>query len=314
MTESLTNAATVLLIFLIGYTFKKFNLCDISFARKLSYVIMYVTLPCAILSGSQGGLEMEYSLFFIVPIAFVISFCFPLIGYFLYKRDPKFCVYSMLNLGGFNIGNFILPFMQSTLSTEGFLALCLFDVVNAFFCFGGVYCMALYFNQKGFDSGKPVNLKMVALELSKSVTSYCCILCIVFSSLNITIPSIIMHPVKVMGSSNTFICMFVIGIALNFNMTFNQISRIIKMIFIRYSAALVSALLIAFLLPYSPMVKLILIAIVFAPITSLAPITAIRSLPQFAEDSANLNMMSVIISVVLITVICAFSPALMSIL
>ena len=86
------------------------------------------------------------------------------------------------------------------------------------------------------------------------------------------------------------------------------------MIFLRYSASLVSALLIAILLPYSPMVKLILIAIVFAPITSLAPITAIRSLPQFAEDSANLNMMSVIISVVLITVICAFSPALMSIL
>lgn len=99
--------------------------------------------------------------------------------------------------------------------------------------------------------------------------------------------------------------MFVIGVALNFNINFASIKRILTMLFLRYGSALVIAILIWILPPFSPMVRFVLVAIIFAPITSLAPITAIRCLPQFAEDSANLNMMSVITSVIIITLLNA---------
>ncbi|MGN0902293.1 MAG: AEC family transporter, partial [Succinivibrio sp.] len=279
MSESVINAYTVLLIFATGYLFKRHKIITLETARKLSYIIMYVTLPCAILAGTSGPVELEAKLFFIVPIAFLISFALPFLGYVLYRKEPDKCVYAMLNLGGFNIGNFILPFMQSVMSTEGFLALCLFDVINAFFCFGGVYCMALWFNRKGFNNGEKIDLKRILKELSKSVTSYCCILSVVLSACSVTLPEAILHPVKVIGASNTFICMFIIGVALNFDITFAKIKRILMMIFYRYSAALVMAVAVWFLLPFSSMVRLVIIAIIFAPITSLAPITAIRSLP-----------------------------------
>ncbi|NLK85216.1 MAG: hypothetical protein GX278_04600 [Aeromonadales bacterium] len=218
----------------------------------------------------------------------------------------------MLNLGGFNIGNFVLPFMHNVLTPEGFIALCLFDVINAFFCFGGVYCMALWFNRKGFVTKDHIDLKRIIIELSKSVTSYCCIISICLSALSIHIDETILHPLKVIGGSNTFLCMFIIGVALNFDISIAKLSGIIKMLFLRYGLALTAAVALWTLLPYSNDVKLILVVIVFAPITSFAPITAIRSLPEFAEDSANLNMVSVITSVIIITAINTLIPLIMS--
>ena len=216
MSDSLINAYTVILIFLFGYFFKRFKFVSIKTARDLSYVVMYVTLPCAILGGSSGEINLKPSMFFILPLAFSVSMILPLIGYVLYRKQPDRCVYTMLNLGGFNIGNFVLPFMQSILSPEGFIALCLFDVINAFFCFGGIYCMALYLNRKGFDSGEKIDLKKILIELAKSITSYCCILSVTLSATGVVMPKELLEPIKLIGSSNTFLCMFVIGVALNF--------------------------------------------------------------------------------------------------
>lgn len=285
---------------------------DIATARKLSYVVMYVTLPCAILFGNSQGIEIELNLFFILPIAFAVSFLFLFVGFLLYHKDPDRCVDTMLNLGGFNIGNFVLPFMQNVLTPESFIALCLFDVINTFFCFGGVYCMALWFNRKGFVTKDHIDLKRIIIELSKSVTSYCCIISICLSALSIHIDETILHPMKVIGVSNTFLCMFIIGVALYFDISIAKLSGIIKMLFLRYGLALIAAVALWTLLTYSNDVKLILVVIVFAPITSFAPITAIRSLPQFAEDSANLNMVSVITSVIIITAINTLIPLIMS--
>ena len=307
MNESIINAYTVLIIFAIGYLFKRYRFVEIATARKLSYIVMYVTLPCAIISGSAGSIEVDLSLFLILPIAFLISFAFPFCGYLLFHKDPKKCVFSMLNLGGFNIGNFVLPFMQSVLTSKSFIAMCLFDVINAFFCFGGIYCMALYFNKKGYVTKDHINLKKIFIELSKSVTSYCCILSITLSMLSLTIDETILHPLKVIGGANTFLCMFIVGVALNFEISFKKIAAILKLLVLRYTLASISALLLVFLLPFDNSIKLLLVVIVFAPITSFAPITAIKSLPEFAEDSANLNMLSVITSVIVITAINTLS-------
>ena len=126
------------------------------------------------------------------------------------------------------------------------------------------------------------------------------------------LPKELMHPIEVIGHSNTFLCMFVIGVALNFAISLEKIKRIFSMIIYRYSLALIAALIVWFTLPFAPMVRLVIVAICFAPITSLAPITAIKSLPQFAEDSANLNMISVITSVVIVTIINAFASLMIS--
>ncbi len=302
MSESFQNAYTVVLILLIGYFFKRIKVVDLKVAKCMSYVVMYMTLPCAIISGSSGGVDFDFSMFIIVPIAFLICFVFPMVGHLRY-RDPDRNVFAMLNLGGFNIGNFVLPFMQSIMSPQGFIALCLFDVMNAFFCFGGVYCMALWFNRKTFKGGETISFKKIVKELSKSITSYCCIIAIFFAIFSIELPPEILRPLKTIGSANTFLCMFVIGVALKFDITFAQVKKILEVAVMRYGTAIAIDILIWFLLPFSAEIRLVLMAIVLAPITSMAPIMAIRSLPQFAEESADLNMISLLTSVVFITLL-----------
>ena len=102
MSASIINAYTVILIFAIGYLAKRFRFVEIDTARKLSYIVMYVTLPCAILSGSAGSIDLELNLFLILPLAFLISFAFPFLGYLIFHKEPNKCVYAMLNLGGFD--------------------------------------------------------------------------------------------------------------------------------------------------------------------------------------------------------------------
>lgn len=311
MSNAIINAFTVILIFFIGYFFKKLRLTNIETAKKMSAVVIYITLPCAILSGSAGAIDIQPNLYFIVPLTFIISFTLPFLGYILFHRTPEKCVFVMLNLGGFNIGNFILPFMQNVLTPEGFIALCLFDLVNAFFCFGGVYCMALWFNRKGYSSGEDINLKKIFIELSKSITSFCCIISVALAAAHVTLPEAILHPIKVIGSANTFLCMLIIGIALNFNISMDKVKKSIEVLLIRYGAAFIIGFIVFTCLPYSAMVRITIMAMVCAPITSIAPITAIRCLPKFAEDSANLNMVSLIISAIIITTVNTLFPVLM---
>ena len=48
----------------------------------------------------------------------------------------------MLNLPGYNIGIFALPFVSSFLGPQGVVAACLMDVGNSCVCLGGAYGVA----------------------------------------------------------------------------------------------------------------------------------------------------------------------------
>jgi len=45
----------------------------------------------------------------------------------------------MLNLSGFNISNFALPFVSGVFSPIGILATCMFDAGNSIMCLGMTY-------------------------------------------------------------------------------------------------------------------------------------------------------------------------------
>ncbi len=300
MSASLINAYTVILILMIGYLFKRCKVLTMDHARRISSVVMYLTLPCAIL-GAASDVEFDVWMLFIIPIAAVVMVAMIMSGYAVNKK-PQTRMFAMLNMGGFNIGNFVLPFMLSILTPKAFLALCLFDVVNAIFCFGGTYCLALWCNRKDFD-GEKVSLRTILETLAKSVTSYCCIAAILISTLDITIPDAILMPIQTIGKANTFLCMLIIGVALNFAISFDQLKRISKTLLLRYGTAVLISAVLWFVLPYSADVKIVLMVIVLSPITSMAPITAMRSLPDMAEECADLNMIGIITSLILITLL-----------
>lgn len=299
MNDALTNAFSVLLIICLAYFFKRIKLLNIDVARSLASVVMYITLPCAILT-SANGIDFDVSLLGVMLISALANFILLTIAFFS-SRDPKQRVFNMINVTCFNIGNFIVPFMQSTMSPKAFLALCMFDVVNALFCFGGSYSIALYFNRKYFPENQ-INLKSIFKEMSKSLPFYVYVLVITLSACSITIPEGLLTPFKTIAGANTLLCFMIIGIALNFNITKEQLKFIFQAWALRYIVCAVLAALVWIFVPLEPEIRIIVMIILMAPMSSIAPIMTMKALPKNAEESADLNTVAIISSLVFVTI------------
>lgn len=299
MDNAIINALSVLLIIAISYFFKRIRLVDIAMAKKLAYVVMYLTLPCAILT-SANGITFDVSLLSIILISFIINFALLMIAFFS-ARKVDLRMFNMLNTTCFNIGNFVIPFMQHTMSPKAFLALCMFDVVNALFCFGGSYSVALFFNRKYFPD-QNISLKTIFKEMAKSLPFYIYALVISLSALGLSIPKPVLIPFETIAGANTLLCFMIIGIALSFDISWEQFKHVMQAWGIRYVSCFVMAALVWLFAPLEGEIRMMIMIILMAPMTSLAPIMTMRAIPQRAEESADLNTIAIISSLVFITI------------
>lgn len=255
MADALLNAFTVLFIICVSYFFKRIKLLNIETAKRLAYVVMYFTLPCAILT-SANGIDFDVSLLGVMAISALANFILLMIAFFS-SRNPEQRLFNMLNTTCYNIGNFIIPFMQQTMSPKMFLALCMFDVINALFCFGGSYSLALYLNRKYFPEAK-ITFKTILKEMSKSLPFYVYALVICLSACGLAIPETFLYPFKAVGGANTLLCMMIIGIALSFNITLEQFKHVLSAWFIRYISSAVLAALVWFFVPLDAEIRIII--------------------------------------------------------
>lgn len=303
MSDALLNAFTVLFIISIAWFFKRIKLVSTEIVKPLAYLVMYLTLPCAILT-SANGIEFDISLLGVMLVSAGANFILLTIAFFVTKQ-PEPRMFNMINTTCFNIGNFIIPFMQHSMTPKMFLALCMFDVVNALFCFGGVYSLALYFNRKYFPE-KRVTMKMILKEMSKSLPFYAYSIVICLSALGITIPESVLYPFTTIAHANTLLCMAIIGISLSFNITLEQFKHVLHAWLIRYVSCALLATLVWFALPMEAEIRIIIMIILMAPMASVAPIFTMKALPHYAEESADLNTIAILSSLVFVTILNSF--------
>ena len=305
MSEPVQNAYTIFIILCIGFTLRQCGVLDRESVRRFTFVIMYITLPCAILSSAQG-LVFDAALLFVVPISFVFNLVLLYLPY--WRHDPSrwrmFCMYT---LAGFNVGNFMLPFMQSMLTPRAFLALALFDLVNALFIFGGSYSAALWCNRQVMP-GEAVSPGAILKELSKSFPTYAYLIAIGFSIYHVSIPDFVMHPVMTIGRANTFVCMLIIGTALSVKMPKGDLRELLHILLMRYSVGIVLAAAVWFLLPLARDIRIILVLLALAPMASINSVTTLRKMPEHAGISADLVSVSLLISLVVVTVMTTLLP------
>lgn len=308
MADALLNAFTVLFIICVSYFFKRIKLLNIETAKRLASVVMYFTLPSAILT-SANGIDFDVSLLGVMAVSALANFILLLIAFFSNPHHEQ-RLFNMLNTTCFNIGNFIIPFMQQTMTPKMFLALCMFDVINALFCFGGSYSIALYLNRKYFPEAN-ITYKTILKEMSKSLPFYVYALVICLSACGITLPETVVAPFKTIAGANTLLCMMIIGIALSFNITLEQFKHVLSAWFVRYISCSILAALVWFLVPLDAEVRIIIMIILMAPMTSLAPIFTMKALPKFAEESADLNTIAIISSLVFVTIMNSITSMLL---
>jgi len=294
MQEILLRAGCFVSIIVMGHVLRKIGFFDEHAFGVLAKIVLKITLPAAIISNFVGK-EIDVSMLTLTLLGLIGGLVYMAIGYVINLRTSKAQqAFDVLNLPGYNIGNFTMPFVQSFLGPVGVITTSLFDVGNAFVCLGGAFSVANMIKEGGGFS-----IKRIAQKLLASVPFLCYIIMTVVVLLKITVPSPIVSLAGIIGGANNFCAMLMIGVGFKLEANRAQIGRIVKILGLRYGAAALMALCCYFLLPFDLAVRQTLVILLFSPVGSAVP-GFTGELKDDVGLSAAINSFSILCSIVII--------------
>ena len=297
MQEILTRAGCFIAIIIVGYVLRKINFFGEDAFKVLSKIVLKITLPAAIVT-SFSGKEIDPKLFAIALIGLGGGLLYMVLAFLLNVRsDREKKAFEVLNLSGYNIGNFTIPFVQSFLGPMGVITTSLFDMGNACICLGGAYSIASI-----VKGGGSFSVKKIARSLSKSVAFDCYVIMAILSLANISLPAPVISFAEIIGDSNAFLAMLMIGVGFKLSGERSQIGSIVRILAVRYGVALLIAMGCYFLLPLPLEIRQALVILPFSPIASANP--------PFTEElkgdvglSSAVNSISIVCSIIFIVLI-----------
>ena len=299
MIEILTKAGSYIAIIILGFVLRRIGFFDEQAFPVLSKTVIRVTLPAALIANAVGR-EVDPKLLMLVLLGLGGGVVYMALGYLLNrKRGKEQQAFEILNIPGYNIGTFALPFTQSFLGPVGVLTTSLFDVGNAFVCLGGAYGVAA-----AVKEGKGLDLKRVGKALAVSVPFLVHVITVCMNLCHIPIPSFVGDCASIIANANVFLAMLMIGVGFKTDMDFTQLGTIARILTVRYGVAAVLALCFYFLLPFDLPVRQTLVILAFAPIGSAVPgFTA--ELEGDVGLSCTVNSLAIVISIVIIVALLA---------
>ena len=194
MLDVLTRAGCFIAIIIAGYVLRKVNFFKEGDFAVLSKITLKITLPAAFISNFSGK-QLDPTMLAYTFMALGAGILYMILGYVINigkSREEK--AFGVLNLPGYNIGNFTIPFVQSFLGPVGVITTSLFDAGNAFVCLGGAFGVASSIKGTGKFS-----IKRVVKALSKSVAFLTCITMMVLGMLGITLPAPVIELAGIVG-------------------------------------------------------------------------------------------------------------------
>jgi len=294
MLDILLKAGCYIAVMILGFILRRIGFFDEHAFPVLSKLVVRVTLPAALIANAVGR-EIDLQLLSLVLLGLGGGVIYMIIGYVLNrKRGNDQQAFEILNIPGYNIGTFALPFTQSFLGATGVLTTSLFDVGNAFVCLGGAYGVAA-----AVKDGKGLDFKRVGKALAVSVPFLAHIITVCMNLCHIPIPAFVADCAGIIANANVFLAMLMIGVGFKTDMDFSQRGTIIRILTVRYTVAAVLALCYYFLLPFDLPVRQTLVILAFSPIGSAVPgFTA--ELKGDVGLSCTVNSLAIVISIVII--------------
>lgn len=294
MLDVLIRAGCFVAIIVLGYFLKKIGFFREEDFTVLSRITLRITLPAAIIV-SFGGKEIESSLLMLVLLAAGCGLIYLGIGYFGNLRNSKERrAFEMLNLPGYNIGTFVIPFAQSFLGPVGVIATSIFDTGNSLICLGGTYSLA-----RMVQEGQKFSVKRFAQSLLRSAPFVCYVIMLTMNLARISVPGPVMSCATIIGNANAFMAMLTIGVGFKVEADREQLGTMARLLAIRYGIAAVLAWVFYFYLPFSQEVRQTLVILVLSPISSAVPAFTGELKGNVGLSSA-MNSISIVISIVII--------------
>lgn len=296
MLDILMRAGSFVAVILLGYFLKKIGFFKQEDFTILSRITIRITLPAAIIT-SFAGKQIDMALLSLVLLAIGCGLLYMAMGFFLNrKKNREEQAFAILNLPGYNIGTFVIPFAQSFLGPMGVVATSLFDTGNAVICLGGAFSVASM-----VKDGSGFSVKRIGKALARSVPFVTYVLMLLLNLVHLPVPGFVLSCAGIIANASAFMAMLMIGVGFKLEGDRSQIRTIVRMLSIRYGIATVLALIFYFVLPFELEIRQALVILAFSPIGSAVPGFTGEMKGDVGLSSA-LNSLAIVISII-ITVI-----------
>ena len=294
MLDILIKAGCYIAIIILGMVLRAVGFFKEEDFPVLSKIVVKVTLPAAIIA-SAAGRELDPAMLTLALLGFGGGVIYMVIGFLMNKKQGRdWQAFGLLNLPGYNIGTFALPFTQSFLGATGVLSTSLFDVGNAFICLGGAYGVA-----SAIKDGNGFDWKRVVKALSRSAPFLVYVITTAMNLIHLPIPGFVASCASIIAGGNAFLAMLMIGVGFKLDLRKDQLGLIGKTLLARYSVAALLALAYYFLLPFDLEVRQTLVILAFSPIGSAVP-GFTSELGGDVGLSCSINSVAILISIVII--------------
>lgn len=294
MLDILVRAGSFVAIIILGYFLKKIGFFKQEDFTILSRITIRITLPAAIVTNFADK-QIDPAMLGLGLLGFGGGAIYITLGYLLNRRTSKEQQsFEMLNLAGYNIGTFVLPFAQNFLGPVGVISTSLFDTGNSIICLGGAYSIASM-----VKDGVGFSFKRIFKAMATSVPFVTYVIMVTMNLTKLPVPGFVVSCSELVANANAFMAMMVIGVGLKLECNRKQMSRIARILAIRYGVATVLALVYYFVLPLDAEIRQALVILAFSPIGSAVPGFTGEMKGDVGLSSA-LNSITIIVSIVII--------------
>ena len=286
MAEIMIKAAGFVFVIIIAFVLKQVHVLEKRDGLTIATIIMNVTLPCALLTNASG-ITIDQSMLLLLLIGLTSNIVMLFISYILSKKEDNVLKgYYMINCSGYNIGNFVMPFVQSFFPGMGVAYL------------GGSYAFA----GSVASSGQKLTPKIVIKKLFSSIPFDVYLLIFVLALFKIFIPQPILSVASFIGAGNGFLAMFMIGLLLEIKINPAEMKIVLKTLIIRVFFGAILMCIVYFFIPIPLLAKKIVVLALAAPITTVSAVFS-KNIGYHRDAPAISSSLSIIISIAVLVIL-----------
>ena len=295
MADSFAKVMSLAIFIVLGYVLRRFNILKEEAFAAISALVMNVTLPCVILTN-LNGMKIHAEMVMLAALGLGANVILLAWALFLSRhvKDQKWRDFMRLNMGGYSVGPFEVPYVQSFFPTTGLMATFMFDVGNVIMAGGGTFAVI---------AGTRVKttfwrtVKAIGSRLVRSGPLVTFTFVVVMSLLDLKLPEGIITSTAVGAHANTFLCMIMIGETISFSMTNEKFFQLVGLLAKRWIVCILIALGVWFFLPFEDEIRMALTLTCLSPIPAMSLVFTAKLGGDIAM-AANMSSLSVAFSII----------------
>lgn len=268
MEDSFAKVMSLAAFIVLGHLLRRFNILKDQAFAAISALVMNVTLPCVILTN-LNGVRIEGDMLLIAGLGLLTNIIFLVWGLFLSRNiaDTQWRDFVRLNVGGYSVGPFAVPYVQSFFPTTGLMATCMFDVGNCVMAGGGTFAVIAGTRVKT-TLWRTVKLVVSKLVRSGPLVTFAFVG--LMSVLDMRLPDGVITSTAIGAHANTFLCMIMIGESISFSMGGGKMGKVLKLLASRWVVCILIALGVWHFLPFEEEIRMALTLTCLSPIPAMS--------------------------------------------